>query len=760
MKRAFCLMTLIIAVLLQSCKDDNYYDKPSWLEEPIYQYLDAQGNFTHYLECVNKSGFDKNLKNSGFYTAFVPDDNAFAAFLTQNGFTSSKDIPVEMAHKIVSYSLIPVASTAAELDDYQRPVAQTETHTNLNIAFKRATYNYKGVYNYTGFDAINRYVLDANAVTENPNLGGGIVINNFNLKNIPYFTQDFLDKKNIPVADYNKFYPEATFSGFNVADARVTKKDILTENGIIHVIDKVILPLPNLEEVLMNSQECSDFFQMLEQYTVNFNLAPREILLRNEQATGVYRDIYVKDYPALHFAPNCENFMRFGGGYTHDNQIDGWTMFAPTNTALQNYLNTVLLAKGYNTLNEMPLFVLREFINAHFFRTTVWPSKFATVTNLFGEPARFDANTNVVKSKIASNGLFYAVNKVQEANSFSTVLGEILLNPSYTTMYQALVSTLNDFMLKNPILDLDVFLISNQQFDNIGLRYNLGTNQWEHNNPQWLNMSAFMILDRLMQLHVVFNQNVNINSGFGLILTNGGEYIRYLQTAQGPLVWGSGQTLATAARVQPVAGGGFGRLAINGHSYTLDKALLFSTNNIGAFLETNSNYRAFFNYLEKSANSVVEGAENPTELSRMIYNPVTKAITNIPSTVNQTYLIPNATAIANAVAAGLLPPITAASFTQAEQEQVLRFIRYHVINDKIVYPNSGYNGIAYTHYRDNDGATYISVVTPATPNQLEVYDKKGRRALITATSTSGHTNVLANRAVIHLMNNYLDYRSQ
>src|SRR5690554_3831388 len=148
MKNVFSYVMIILvftmsAVFMTGCKDDDYYEKPSWVGEPIYQFLEEQGGFTNYLACVDKTGYAQVLKGSGFYTAFVPNDEAFKKFMNEQGINSVDEISKELADKIVSYSLIPVASRADELDDYQRSVSHEDKETNLNIAYKRSTLNYK-----------------------------------------------------------------------------------------------------------------------------------------------------------------------------------------------------------------------------------------------------------------------------------------------------------------------------------------------------------------------------------------------------------------------------------------------------------------------------------------------------------------------------------------------------------------------------------------------------------------------------------------
>ena len=128
----------------------------------------------------------------------------------------------------------------------------------------------------------------------------------------------------------------------------------------------------------------------------------------------------------LAFSPNNENFLKL---QDNDGQADSYSMFVPQNAALTSYINTVLL-EHYPTLESLPINVIYDFVNAHMWRTAVWPSKFASTFNAVGEEARFNPATDVVDKKILSNGIFYGTNKVQEANVFSSVYGKAYLDPN------------------------------------------------------------------------------------------------------------------------------------------------------------------------------------------------------------------------------------------------------------------------------------------------------------------------------------------
>jgi len=64
----------------------------------------------------------------------------------------------------------------------------------------------------------------------------------------------------------------------------------------------------------------------------------------------------------------------------NDAQTEGWTMFAPRNDVLTDYLNSVIL-ENYKSLDQLPLQIIVDLLNAHMWQKTVWPSKFATTNN-------------------------------------------------------------------------------------------------------------------------------------------------------------------------------------------------------------------------------------------------------------------------------------------------------------------------------------------------------------------------------------------
>ncbi len=721
-----CCILILFSLLLDGCRKEinEYYERPDWLEPTIYKHLEKRGNFTSYLSCVDKAGYRDVLGRAGFFTVFAPTDEAFSTFIAEKGYASAKDIDTLTATKIVKYSIVYNQYTRDKIDDYQSTAVQGWVPDK---AFKRQTAYYKWVYEEDINDNPTR-VFDQNGVPQLPESAPVFNVEDNNNKHIPFFTGPFFALNNLTSYDYNYFFPGTEYTGFNVADARVTEADILCENGIVHATDKVVLPLANIEEILASDPQYSEFKKVLDQYVLEYDLAPPSFLDRYEQVAGRRENVYIKTYPLLVFAPNCENYMKFGGGETYDAQTDGWTIFAPNNDAVTGFFNSKFLVY-YKKLDNMSPQIISEFINAHMFRTTVWPSKFTTTLNYFGEPARFDPENDIMKKEFGSNGVFYGTNKVQATDAFYTVLGEIILNPNYSMMLQALNTTELYYVVKNPALHLTVFMINNTTFTNIGLTYDVGRNSWVLDNPD-LGNNAGVALNRLINMHIVLNEDMSNLSSNSIVETFGGEYIRY----NAGYIWGAGNAESGESIIPTTK-----TPATNGLSYRVGKALRFSINNIGRHIEGVAAFSAFHNYLQKSAASMPD----------YVYNVDTKVITNVANTTNHTLLIPNNTAIQAAVTDGLLPVIDASDFTQEQHDMVLKFVMYHIMPKVIVVPNGKLSGQIETLFKTDDGKTYLTVLNE--PGNMTIIDGNGR----TANVVMANSNVLSNRAVIHQLDNYL-----
>ena len=270
---------LLLLLFLAGCAKkefDSFYARPDNLAQPIYQQLVARNNFKNLLACIDKAGYKEILSTAGYWTFFAPNDAAFQKYFTESG-TSAATMDSVTSRKIVTFSLVYNAFRKDQLTNYQSSLGVLP-----NLAFKRKTAYYDFVQTESGE---TRKIVASNR-------NGFYVANDNNNKNIPYFIDNFLTTKGLSASDYNFFYPATTFSGFNVVDASVVNADIVAENGMIHEIDKVLLPLPSIEQYIESKANYSEFRSLLQKkasYMSNNDLSHRYQVL-----TGSTDSVFVK----------------------------------------------------------------------------------------------------------------------------------------------------------------------------------------------------------------------------------------------------------------------------------------------------------------------------------------------------------------------------------------------------------------------------------------------------------------------------------
>jgi uncharacterized surface protein with fasciclin (FAS1) repeats len=738
-------LVVLFTVLLSSCKKsfDDYYARPDNLAAPIYQQLAGSGRFTNFVSLIDKAGYKSTLASAGYWTIFAPTDSAFindaelTSFLAERGFNSLASIDTTTAQMLVQYLLVFNGFEQARLDDYQSPLGWVP-----NSAFKRRTAYYTGFYNDTSYLGTAYKTLASNRNNSGTGTSYFIPADNGN-KYITYFTNDYFSGKGLTAADYTYFYPGSTFTGFNVGRAKVIQKDMPAENGVIHIIDKVVLPAKSIDQYLRNKPEYSLFRSIIERFMVLFINNP-DATRKYQVLNGGSQDVAVKVYSnLLAFSPNNENYFKL---QDNDGQRDGWTMFAPTNDSLSKYINTVVLQQ-YPDLNSLPLNIIADLLNAHMWQSTVWPTKFNNTLNFLGEPAKMNATTDIVDRKVLSNGFFYGTKKVNEPNVFSTVYGKAYLDPRYSLMTRLLDIELKSF-ITNPSVKFTLFMMSDAAIAARGYTYNSGNNSWTFTNPVGgavsTNDSNRLNLLRMVNMSVVETPNNELanlgTAGFnGIIGTYGGEYIKY----NGTQVFTAGTIERNVnLRIDSI------RKVSNGQVVYLNDLMFFPYNLPAKNIETlgtpaTSEFNYFWNYLKNST----------------LYNPATFEITGMVAGSFYTFFIPNKAAMAQAINDGLLPgtpgtvpvPNFAPTLT-ADKLKVEKFLQYHILDKRTVIANGQDIG-SYSSLLRNAAGDAVTFAILYNAGVMEIVDGFGRRArLVTALS-----NNLSNRTVIHLVDNYLKY---
>jgi uncharacterized surface protein with fasciclin (FAS1) repeats len=728
---------LVTTTLLFACqkKFDKFYERPDTLEQPIYQQLQAKGKFTTFLKVIDKAGYKGTLSSAGYWTLFAPNDSAFTKFFQDRGITGVENIDSATSRAIVQYMLTYNAFTKETLDDYQ-----SSTGWMPNLAFRRRTAYYTGFYNDT---AQNGQVLPADAKFIQSNRNGTatpyVSVDNNN-KYITYFTDQYFSGRGLTATDYNYFFPNSQYTGFNVGEAKVVTKDIQAENGVIHEIDRVISPLPSIDEYLRSKPEYSEFKRLYDRYLVSFVLNA-DATNRYKLLSGDNKPVYVKTYnAALAFSLNNENYLKL---QDNDGQQNSWTIFVPTNDVLLNYERDVLL-EYYQSFDNTPPSILQDFLNAHMWQSPVWPSKFSSTNNFLGEEARFDPLTEIVDKKILSNGIFYGANKVQEANVFSSVYSRSYLDPRFSIMTRLLNTDLK-FIISFLGSRFTVFMMPDDVLRAAGYDYNTNSNLYTFTVGTTVTSGEAVrqTLLRILNTSVIPGDLPDLSNSSGIAESYNGEFIK----------WNNNQVISVGTQDNnKVVTVDSIRTTKNGKVYYLNGLLTFTSINIGKHIlnlgdtaaATTSDFNNFAKYLIRSD----------------VYTAATGEIAGTVAGTLYTVFIPSNAAISQAVRDGVLPGNTttgvpnfsAPTWTSVQKSQVSNFILYHVLAKKTLVPNGKESG-AFETLLKNPVGEVMPVTVLNLPGSMRITDMNSRQAnLILAKS-----NNLSNRTVIHLIDNYLKY---
>lgn len=729
----YYLFVFLSLGLMASCsKDtfDEYYGRPESLEDPIFQQLEARGNFKNLTALIDKAGYKDILSKSGYWTMMAPNDEAFTKFFQEKGISDVSKIDNETANKIVRYALIYNAFKKDRLSDYQSSRGWIE-----NAAFRRRTAFYDGFVTKT-VNGQSRVIVGSNRNGVNNYIAG-----DNNNKYVTYFTDDYFKENGLTAYDFNFLYPSKEYTGFNVLDSKVLESDIVAENGFIHEVDQVNLPLLNLDQYLEQNESYSLFQKIMQDNLVSY--------VFNQSATTAYYNysgktdnVYIKTYdPLLAFAPNNENFAKVDD---NDGQTGSYTMIVPENAPLQTFIDNILL-KNYPSLDKLPKYVFQDLINAHMVQGTVWPSK-KDLPNGLKESLTFNFDTDITEKKVLSNGFFYGANKMQKSNIFYTVYTSAYLDPKYSfatrlfndgSGYKEMISNINDRYTL--LLPSDAVLIG------LGFNYDTNRQYWTYNKGT---VSETGTLARNRLLRLFYNCIIltpkgemdNIDTTSGIIRTGDneipGEYIKW---ANGKFYGAGDVALGTAANKTGK------ELQENGVTYYVDKFPEYTNELQGLAIKrlaaSNPQFNSFYQYL----------------LNSRIYNASTGKIEGVELGTSYTFVIPNTAAIQAAVAKKLLPVSTNPSLT-GEKDMVADFIHYHILVNKTASNDGLTTGQVETLRKNSVGdKTYVEVISDGGTKTLSFKDESGDQNAA-ANFIPASSNNLADRSLIHLVDNYLKLR--
>jgi uncharacterized surface protein with fasciclin (FAS1) repeats len=409
-----------VILFLGSCQKemDKYYEVPGWLKGNAWEILEAKGNYSLFLAGVEETGFKDLVNGTGIVTVMAPNDEVFQKYLTSKGYSSIDAMPITELTKLISYHLVYYSFSKDMFVNYQPDGVETDDTGQKGLFYKYRTKS-KDVNSLTS-DYANNYIIRQVYHKE---------------RFLPVFSYELFATMGIDAkSNYEYFYPNSTWTGgtdgFNVSNASVIDYAIITSNGFIYTVDKVIEPLETIYTELDNSADFTTFKNVYDRFAYYYYDAA------TSANYGDGDSLFIKFHKYL---PQIASEWTYNGegtlpDYANLGQLaaKAYNVFAPNDPAMKNFFDS-FWGKYYTSINDVNFLPLAYLLYNHVYQgNVVFPETIekGLIKSSFGTTIKFDRNTAVLK-KMCLNGTLYGLDHVMIPGMFTSVTGPVFQDPKY-----------------------------------------------------------------------------------------------------------------------------------------------------------------------------------------------------------------------------------------------------------------------------------------------------------------------------------------
>ena len=413
-------------------------DQPTGLNT-IYGYMEDHGNYKNFLQLIDDLGEKATLSKTGSKTLFIADDDAFAKFYANNkwGVRSYDQLTDAQKKLILRSSMIDNPATISLLSSVQGPIEGECMRRTASLQ----TYDSVLVVSTTDPEIPNTKYWKNLAQTHDTI----VLFKDFSgAPTMIHFLPRFLEQNMITGNDVDFLYnqPAGTHVSDDayVNDCKVVEANIFCKNGFLHKVDKVMLPLDNMAELIRVRPQFSIYSSFLERFA-----APFYDYTITREYNRIYKTTVDSVYQKSYFANGIEStarnqdknqlyslkltellkydpgWNRYNPGTINDRDRDEvmedmGCMLVPTDAALTDWWNNgggKVLQDNFGTWDNVPDHVIVELLKNNQLYSLVQsvPSKFKSVLN--DAAMEMGITTADVDSVfLACNGAVYQTNKV------------------------------------------------------------------------------------------------------------------------------------------------------------------------------------------------------------------------------------------------------------------------------------------------------------------------------------------------------------
>ena len=123
-------LMIAASLLFTACSDD---ETPVMESKNIVEVAADAGNFSILIEAAQKAGLAEFLSTENNLTVFAPTDDAFAALLSDLGLSSLDDVPVADLTQILTYHVIGTKVMSTDLSTGYVPTLASFNDNNISM---------------------------------------------------------------------------------------------------------------------------------------------------------------------------------------------------------------------------------------------------------------------------------------------------------------------------------------------------------------------------------------------------------------------------------------------------------------------------------------------------------------------------------------------------------------------------------------------------------------------------------------------------
>ncbi|MFO7668528.1 MAG: fasciclin domain-containing protein [Bacteroidales bacterium] len=738
MKRSIWpVLAVIFSVVIfgiTGCNDhQERYEDPPWLGGSSIETLEKKGNYTIFLRLMERADYADPIAKQ-LFTLFVPDDDAFKEYFASAGINSVEDLTDEEARQLFTLHVLRNPRSRFYLIyEYAWSELQTPKAEYASLFHRKETPStaipYKETVRYLPGSEGKEYLI----YTGN--------------KNIPLFSQEFFYDYGGAEdgSDYTFMYPgskweegyPAGMEGLNWHNAMVIPNpdypdelEVRTASGFIYYLDRVVPPMPSIEEYLIaNQDKYGLYYDLLQRFA---NYTGQKV---DEERNVLYRKTYDLVYDLAEERSSSTN--------TAVPPQNMWAAFIPKDDILQQYLDNTVY-KYYSSIDSIPRVTLYYIVQTQLSRELVLKSKLAKgYFNAFGDATDLTPD-DLNSGYMCSNGVVYDSKVVLEPNVFTTVPGILFFDKNYSTLLSVMNQSNMLSALSNPDADVTLFATTNEDLEAYGVRYNETSDVVEFRGPVdgvWAPMrSTDLILFAQDQIYQGVLPELDGEGNFALMTS--GNHIYYGDNKAGA---GENQANDAASVIEEVIVNEYNGLLLKmdrpiESRIVMGQRLTCAPPDPGC-LYADPDFSQFAALLVKTK-----------LLDDRYKDPVTKEfiprLKFLAAADYWTAFIPNNAAMDQAALDGLIPENT---------DSLKNFLLYHFIIDNVIFDDGKESGIFdtnYTYIDTTDQTTARGFLTIAnTPQNLTVEDMTGQVIPV----EHADANLLVRQGVMHKITSVLKY---